>query len=187
MDIVEGSLESKLANIQSRTSKTIDELFSILEESGLEEQGELLDLLGDEVGMDPEDASTVVHAYRQRGGDAPRTIEGDLDRIYSGDREQLRAIHDAIMARVRDFGDFEVSPREAFLDLRRETRFATVGPGGTTHVEVGLNLDHADPPERLRREEQADRQIRYTVRISDPEEVDDELIEWMRHAFERAG
>lgn len=111
MGIVEKSLESQLANIEGRTGKTLDELLRILEESELEKHGELRDLLKSDLGMGHGDANTLVHVYRQRGEDAPTTLEGQLDRIYSGAREDLRPIHNEIMRRVEAFGEFEARPR----------------------------------------------------------------------------
>lgn len=78
MGIVEKALETQLANIQERTEKTLDELFGIMEETGLEKHGQLRDHLKEESGMGHGDTDTVVQVYRQRGGDAPRTVEGEL-------------------------------------------------------------------------------------------------------------
>lgn len=185
MGIVEKALETQLANIQERTEKSLDELFGILEDSGLAKHGQLRDHLKEELGMGHGDADTVVHVYRQRGDDAPRTVEGELARIYSG-KEALRPIHDAIMERLEDLGDFEVSAKKSYVSLRRRKQFAMVGPATRSQVEIGLDFDHADPPERLR-PEKAGRMCRYKVRISDVDEVDEELIGWMRQAWESAG
>lgn len=184
MGIVEKALETQLANIQERTEKTLDELFGILETSGLETHDQLRDHLQEESGMGHGDADTVVHVYRQRGDDAPRTVEGELARIYSGN-EHLRPIHDAIMERLEDFDDFEVSAKKSYVSLRRRKQFAMVGPATRSQVEIGLDFDHADPPERLR-PEKAGGMCRYKVRISDVDEVDEELIGWMRDAYESA-
>lgn len=185
MGIVEKALETQLANIQERTGKPLDELFRILADSDLEKHGQLRDLLKEELGMGHGDANTVVHVYRQRGDDAPKTVEGELSRIYSG-KEDLRPIHDAIMEHVDAFGDFEVSAKKSYVSLRRKKQFAMVGPATRSQVEIGLTFDHADPPERLRPEKPG-RMCRYKVRISDVDEVDDELIGWMRDAYEEAG
>ena len=185
MGIVEKSLESQLANIQARAGKSLDELFGLLEGSGLEKHGQLRDFLKEEVGLGHGDANTLVHTFRQRGADAPKTLEGELDRIYSGDRATLRRIHDAIMDRVEELGDFEASAKKAYVSLRRSKQFATVGPATKTQVEIGLVGD-LDAGGRLQ-EEKPGRMCRYKVRISDPDEVDEELLGWIRTSFESAG
>lgn len=72
------------------------------------------------------------------------------------------------------------------MSLRKKRQFATVGPATRTQVEIGLNAEDLEAGDRLQQEKPG-RMCRYKVRISDPEEVDDELIGWMRHAFEGAG
>lgn len=185
MSRVETSLEARLAGIQERSGTSLDEAFRILEESSLEEHDALQSLLEDETGMDHRDADILVHVFRQRGEDAPRTLEGELDRIYSGERRELRSIHDVILEKLEQLGDFDVSAKQTYVSLRREKRFATVGPVRETHVEVGLDVEGLAAGDRLRRDGLGG--SRYSVRISDPEEVDDELLEWMRRAFESAG
>ena len=185
MGIVEKSLESQLANIQERAGRTLDELFSILQQSAAESPQELRDVLIDELDMERGDAETVVFAHKERGSDAPKTVRGELARIYSGEREELKRVHDRLMEKLNDLGDFEVTPRDGYVALRRNREFATVGPAGVTELEITMEFDHADPPERLQRAEAADRS-RYSVRISDADEVDDELITWMRQAYEEA-
>ena len=185
MGIVEKSLETQLASLQERADKSLDELFAILEETGLEKHGELRDHLEETLGMSHEDADTLVHVYRQRGADAPRTVEGELARVYAG-REDLRRIHDRIMERLEDLGDFEVSAKQSYMSLRRREQFATLGPADGAEVEVGLDFDHTDPPERLHAGEPGGT-CRWTVRISDLGEVDDELVGWIRQAYEEAG
>ena len=185
MGIVEKSLETQLANLQERAGKSLDELFAVLEETGLEKHGELRDHLKETLGMGHGDADTLVHVYRQRGDDAPRTVEGELARIYSG-KEKLREIHDRIMERLEDLGDFEISAKKSYMSLRRRKQFAKVGPATRSEVEVGLDFEHTDPPERLEAEKPGS-MCRWRIRISDPDEVDDELIGWIRQAYEEAG
>lgn len=185
MSSVETSLEARLARIQERSDTSLDEAFRILEGSDLEEHDGLRDLLEERTGMGRDDAETLVHVFRQRGEDAQRTLEGEPDRIYSGKRRALRRIHDVILERLDRLGEFDVSAKQAYVSLRREKRFATVGPVRETYVEVGLDAEGLEPGGRLRRDGLGG--SRHSVRISDPEEVDDELLEWVRSAFESAG
>ncbi len=186
MGIMEKSLEARLASVQSRTGKSLDELFEILDASGLEDSTELRSRLQKEAAMEQKDADTVVHVYLEQGEGAPTTLEGQLDRIYSGARAELRPIHDAIMKELETFGDFEVSAKAAYVSLMRNGQFATVGPVADAAVEVGLRSPDLEATDRLR-EESPDGTPRYAVRISEPGEVDEELLRWMRTAFENAG
>jgi hypothetical protein len=187
MDKVDQALQAQVANLQERAGKSLDELFAILRDSGLEKHGQMRDLLKSELGMGHGDANTVAHLFRQQAeeadGDAP--ID-DVERIYSGPKEALRPIHDAIMKHVNSFGDFDVAPKKTYLSLRRAKQFAMVGPATKTQVEVGLNLADVTGTERLVAQKPGG-MVGYKVRLSSPAEVDAELKGWLRKAWEGAG
>jgi len=60
--------------------------------------------------------------------------------LYTGPKAALRPIHDALMARINAFGEFETSPKKSYVSLRRKKQFAMLGPATSTRVELGLNI-----------------------------------------------
>jgi hypothetical protein len=90
------------------------------------------------------------------------------------------------MAAVRTFGDFEEAPKKTYLSLRRKKQFAMVGPATNTRVEVGLNMKGVPATERLV-EEPPGRMCQYKVRLTSADEVDADLIGWLRQAYDQAG
>lgn len=185
---------TQLANLQARTGRTLADLFRILRESGTEKHGELRDLLKTSLGMGHGDANLVVHYYRQGAdpgalsGDAPAAAvpapEGDpLDAIYAGPKAALRPIHEKLMEAIGAWGDFEVAPKKAYVSLRRKKQFATLGPATKTRFEVGLNMKGVDGTERLLALPPGG-MCQYKVNLTDPAEVDAELLAWIRRAYE---
>jgi len=57
--------------------------------------------------------------------------------IYAGPKAALRPIHDALMAGLKPFGEFEIAPKKGYVSLRRKKQFAMIGPGTNTPVEEG--------------------------------------------------
>jgi hypothetical protein len=90
------------------------------------------------------------------------------------------------MAAIESFGPFEVAPKKAYVSLRRKKQFAMIGPGTRSRVEVGLNAKGLEPGPRLVNMP-AGGMCQYKVFVSDAMEVDDELIDWIRQAFDSAG
>jgi len=190
MNSVEKAQETQLRNIQVRSGKTLEELGKILDDSGLSKHSELRDLLIRETGLGYGDASTFVHFWKKTGGKWVFENTGGLDKvldgIYTGPKAALRPIHDRVMAEISKFGEFEVAPKKGYVSLRRRRQFAMVGPATKASVEIGINLKQpldsprpkVLPPGSM---------CNYTLRISDPAEVDGELVEWLRAAFEQAG
>lgn len=214
MNIVDKALETQIRNLQERCGKSLEELFAFLRGSGLEKHGELRDLLKRELGMGHGDANTLVHLFRQQtdgggtqatpgagaaaergtgkaaasnAGTTAATPAGfELDTIYAGKKESLRPIHEAFMERLASFGDFEIAPKKAYVSLRRKKQFAMIGPATNTRVEIGLNMKGIEATDRLVANPPGG-MCQYTVRITEVSEVNEELMGWVRFAYESAG
>jgi hypothetical protein len=89
------------------------------------------------------------------------------------------------MAAIHKFGPYEISPKKAYLSLRRKKQFATVGPATKGRVEVGLNLKGLPGTERLVAQP-AGSICQYKVLVADAKEVDRELVGWIRRAYDSA-
>jgi hypothetical protein len=186
MSSVDKAVQTQLANIQSKTGKSLEELYALIEKTGLEKHGQIRGMLKNDLGMGHGDANAVVHFYLRRGEEEPSSADDALDGIYDGAKAGLRPIHEAIMAEVDAFGDFEIAPKKAYVSLRRKKQFAMVGPATKTQVEVGLNMKGVPATDRLV-EQKPGGMCQYKVRLSDRSEVDAELVGWSRTAFDAAG
>ena len=119
--------------------------------------------------------------------DTATTSSNDpLYEIYSGPKAALRPIHDALMAKITGFGEFEIHPKKGYVALRRKKQFAMIGPATSSRVEVGINMKGATGTDRLV-EQAAGGMCQYKVNVTDANEVDDELFGWIKTAFDAAG
>jgi len=98
----------------------------------------------------------------------------------------LRPIHDRVMVDIDSLGDFEIAPKKAYLSLRRKKQFAMVGPATKTHVKIGLNAKQLEAGGRLIAQKPGG-MCQYKVRLAVPDEVDDDLVGWIRAAYDEAG
>jgi hypothetical protein len=90
------------------------------------------------------------------------------------------------MAAIQAFGPFETAPKKTYLSLRRKKQFAMVGPATNTRIEVGLNMKDVPATARLLLLPPGG-MCQYKVKVATVEEVDPELIAWIRHAYDTAG
>jgi len=188
---IDKAVQTQLENIQKRTGKTLKQLYAILKKSKLNKHGEMRDYLKKELGMGHGDANTLVTIYRRTEGDEPSaatatSTDDALDQIYTGAKADLRPIHDRLMKAISKFGEFEIAPKKTYLSLRRKKQFAMIGPATKTRVDVGLNMKGVRATERLL-EEPPGRMCQYKVKVTDPKEVDKELIAWIKQAYASAG
>ena len=186
MSSVDKALQTQLANIQTKTGKTLEQLAALIKASGLTKHGEIRDMLKRDLGLGHGDANTLVHvALKSDGASAAEGKPADdvLGEIYAGPKAALRPVHEAIMAAIRPFGEFEIAPKKGYVSLRRKKQFAMVGPATNTRVEVGLNM--AGVPGSGRLEQLPPKGMcSHRVRLGDVKEVDAELIAWIRKAFD---
>lgn len=191
MNIVDKAFQTQLTNIQAKTGKSLDELKEIVRTSGLTKHGEIRDMLKRDVGLGHGDANTLTHyclESRREVADTPaeESLDDIVAQIYAGPKAALLPIHEKIMAAITTVvGPYETSPKKTYLSLRRKKQFAMVGPATNTRIEVGLNMKDVASTDRLVAEKPGG-MCQYKVKVTDASEVDDELIGWIKQAYDGA-
>jgi hypothetical protein len=191
MSSLDKAVETQLNNIQAKTGKSLAELTALVQASGLDKHGEIREMLQRELGLGYGDANTLVHYTMQSDGERAAAAKGAsvddvVAEIYTGGKAGLRPIHDRLMAEITPFGPFEMVPKKGYVSLRRKKQFAMIGPGTKTRVDVGINAKGLAPAERLL-VMPAGSMCNYTVRVTDAQEVDAELMAWLKQAYDSAG
>jgi hypothetical protein len=189
MSTLDQAVKTQIVNIQTKTGKSLAQLTALVKKSGLTRHSEIRDMLKRELGLGHGDANALAHATMQSDGTraaAGLSAAEVLDGIYAGPKAALRPIHDALMAAITTFGEFEVLPKKGYVSLRRKKQFAMLGPGANTRVDVGINMKGVPATERLIALP-AGGMCQYNVRVTTVKEVDKELIAWIKQAYEAAG
>jgi hypothetical protein len=185
MTSVDQAYETQLKNIQSKTGKTLEQLYALIKKSGLTKHGEIRDMLKRDLGLGHGDANTLALFYLKPAAE-PAAPDDVIAAIYSGPKAELRPIHDRLMATIIKFGAFEIAPKKNYISLRRKKQFAMIGPATQTRVEVGINLKGLTPTARLI-ELPAGGMCQYKVNVTTAAEVDKELVAWIKQAYDSAG
>ena len=186
MDIAKARA-TQLANIERRSGKSLAELVALVQSYGLTKHGEVIALLKSTLGLGHGDANAIA-LYAKSAGTAPAAVspEAAVDELYTGPRAALRPIHDALMAKLRGFGEFEVAPKKGYLSLRRAKQFACITPATKTRLDVGIILKGVTGTDRL--VAQPDRAMfPFKVGLTSAGDVDRELLGWLRKAYDAAG
>jgi hypothetical protein len=187
MSSVDKAVETQLRNLQQRSGRTLAQLHEAIRASGLAKHGEIVAMLKRDFALGHGDANLVAHTYRSAASPQPAAAEpptAAVDAIYEG-KPTLRPIHDALMQAIGRFGEFEAAPKKGYVSLRRSKQFAMIGPATKTQVEVGLNMKGAEPTGRLVALPPGG-MCQYKVRLAEADEVDAELIGWLRRAYDSA-
>lgn len=189
MATVEQALETQLSNIEKKTGKDRAALMAQIQASGKTKHGEIVAWLKSDLGLGHGDANTLTH-YTLRGGtfDVPQNVAADdvLDAIYKDKKAHLRPIHEALMAGITGFGDFEIAPKQGYVSLRRKKQFAMLGPKTNDRFELGLNLKETLDDPRVKTLP-AGGMCSHVVPLTEAAQVEDSLIALVRRAYDAAG
>jgi hypothetical protein len=191
MSSVERAKATQIANIQKRTGKSIEELTELINNSGLTKHGEIRSMLMEKLGLGYGDANMLV-LYVQKTDvqlivqEKGLTTDEFLDQVYSGPKASLRPIHEKLISAINQFGEYEIAPKKGYVSLRRKRQFAMLGPVTNTRVELGINIKNLEADERLIGQP-AGGMCNYKIRLTSAAEIDDQVVEWVRKAYDLAG
>jgi len=184
----EEALITMVQNLKNTTGKSLEEWLAVTKTFGFEKHGQIVKQLKTEHSLTHGYANLIAHKTLQ--SDAASISENtDLtDSQYTGDKAGLRPIFDELKRRINQFGDdVEWAPKKAYVSLRRRKQFALIQPSTKTRVDVGINLKDTDPTERLEASGSFNAMCSHRVRVTDLEQVDDQLIDWLKQAYDLAG
>jgi Domain of unknown function (DUF4287)/Domain of unknown function (DUF5655) len=191
MSTLDKARETQIRNIETKTGKSLDELRAFIAASGLAKHGEIRDMLKSELGLGHGDANALVHYALNTDGQSAAaagglSIDDAVGEIYDGNKAHLRPIHDKFMAGIEGFGEFESVPKKGYLSLRRKKQFAMIGPATKDRVEVSLNMKGVDATPRLLALPPGG-MCQYKVKVTGADEIDAELLGWVKQAYDSAG
>jgi hypothetical protein len=188
MDIAKAKA-NQLANIENRTGKSLAELAKLVKSSGLTKHGEIIAMLKEQLGLGHGDANAIA-LHAKSVGLAPvaanASPDAAINALFTGPKAALRPIHDAIMAKLKEFGDFEVAPKKGYLSLRRTKQFASITPATKTRLDIGIILKGFKGSARFI-VQPAMAMFPLKVGLTTVGDVDTELLTVLKKAFDAAG
>lgn len=180
-------VDKMIANIEENYGKPFAHWIDLLRNSGLEKHGQMLKLLKEEHGFTHGFANLVAHKARESDSGSLSKKVDLVDVQYSKNKEALRPIYDKLIQQIKKFGkDVEVAPKNAYVSLRRNKQFALIQPSTKTRVDVGINLKGAKATERLELSGNFNAMVSHRVRINDLTQVDQQLLDWLKEAYDRS-
>jgi Domain of unknown function (DUF5655)/Domain of unknown function (DUF4287) len=174
-----------IAGLKDKTGKTLEQWLVILRDSTLTKHKELVSLLKEKHGLTHGFANMIALQALQTDGHTAGDSEALVEAQYAGAKTALRPIYEALLAAVCKFGnDVEVSPKKAYVSLRRNKQFAIIQPSTANRVDVGINLKGTAPQARLEASGSFNAMVSHRIRLAGPADVDAELLKWLKAAYD---
>lgn len=176
------ALQTMIDNMPVKTGKHLEEWIKIIEKESFNKHSEAVKFLKEEHGVTHGFANTIVALSK-----ADKTDESDLlANQYSG-KENLRPIYEKIIGAVKKFGsDVTITPKKTEVSLDRNKKFAVVKPATKSRIDLGLKLKDTPTTSRLENSGPFGTMCTHRVRLESVEDVDNELVEWLKEAYNKA-
>jgi len=184
MSTVEQGLRSQIQNIEAKYGRSIDDWVELIQASGRTRHGEIVAMLKTEYGLSHGAANRVALVAMDALAPKAETTDPEMA-LYAG-KSALLPIHSRLMGFVSGLGpDIEVAPKKGYLSLRRRKQFAMIRPAAR-HVDLGLILPGRPVDARFESAANFNALFTHRVRVRSVDEVDRELVGWLKAAYDAA-
>lgn len=184
---VEKATQTQIANIEKSTGKKLAAWIAVVNKSGFSKHGELVSFLKEKHGFTHGNANVIVHYAKQSHAGAAESGDDLIIEQYKG-KENLKPWFDKIMTEIKKFGnDVELSPKKAYVSLRRKKQFALIQPSTKDRLDVGVNIKGVTPSGIATASGSWNAMCTHRIKIEDKKSLGKELFNWLKQAYDQAG
>jgi len=127
----------------------------------------------------------VTHFSRIEAGMEKQALT--VDHHFQDKEPRVRAIYDRLIDVAKQFGSVREEPKKTSIHLANRTAFAGVATRTDSLVLTLKSANDISNPRIVKHEQASANRWHLDIRIQNPNQVDAELITWIRTAFELAG
>ncbi|MEP1034988.1 DUF5655 domain-containing protein [Ekhidna sp.] len=168
-----------------KTGHPLEHWIKLVEASKLEKHKEIMDFLKTEHGFTHGYANFVT--LKSRKADAgSHDNEVLLKNQYQG-KEILYPIYEKLLAEIAKFGvDIIQTPKKDSVSVIRKKQFALIKPATKIRIDLGIKLKGKPYTDRLGDSGPFGSMCTHRVQLTAVEDVDQELIMWLKEAYDAA-
>ena len=171
--------------LQEKTGKSLAEWVAIVQKENFGKHGEIIKFLKDTHGFTHGFANFVAHKARE-AATGPTSDKDLVLNQYKG-KEGLLLIYAKLLTEINKFGpDIEIAPKKTSVSLRTKKQFVLIQPSTKTRIDLGLKIKGKAPEGRLESSGPFGTMCTHRIQLTDISEVDNEVIEYMREAYEKS-
>jgi hypothetical protein len=110
-----------------------------------------------------------------------------VEQHFEGRSPVVRDIYDTIVAAAREFGPVEQDPKKTSIHLNRKSAFAGIQTRKDFLILTVKATSDIDSPRISKRENTSACRWHHEIKIFNLDEVDNEIIGWLRNGYELSG
>jgi hypothetical protein len=177
--------QTMLDNLVKNTGKSLTDWIGEVKKLKFEKHAQILKYLKEELALTHGFANLIALKTLATDSGSFENKDELINSQYKG-KEHFRPFYDQLIAAISKFGnDIEIAPKMANVSLRRKKQFALLHPVTKTRFEIGINLKGQAPSGKLLPSGNA--MCSHKINITSIDEIDNEVMDWVRKAYENAG
>jgi hypothetical protein len=183
-----------MAELKVKTGRTLEEWLKLIKKEGPPTEKERREWLKTKYDLGTNTAWWFAERSVGKGDEAGdgdhylKAAEKYVEEIFSGKKEHLRPIYDALLKLGLKIGkEAKACPCQTIVPLYRNHVFAQIKPTTQTRIDFGLSLGNLKTPKRLIDTGGYAKKDRITHRfeITSLKDIDDEVKRWLKVAYDR--
>jgi hypothetical protein len=180
------AFQSYLDNIKAKTGLGPADFRRLAKEKGLTKASEVVAWLKADYGLGYGHAGAIWQVIGH-ADDVKASPAAKIDKLFAGDKTRWRKGYDALESKVLKFGnDIEVSPNMTYINLVRGSKKFAIVQVAVERLDIGIKLKGVPPNDRFEAAGAWNAMVTHRVRISDSKQIDQEVVAWLKRAYEAA-
>ena len=166
----------------TKTGKSLEQWKVLLAKKSFSKHSDSVNFLKKEFGLTHGFANTIVHLSKTENKDSDDLLTNQ----YKG-KENLLPIYKALITLVKSFGkDVTIIPKKGSVSVIRKKQFTLIKPATKTRIDIGLKLKDKPTTKRLENSGPFGTMCTHRVQISEVQEINKELKNWLKEAYTKA-
>lgn len=182
----EEMLQTMLDNLKEKTGKLLNEWHLLLKDLAPAKHGEAMKILKGEHGVSHGYANLISQTFFKPELLSASSNDNNPDEALLNGKEAIAEIFigaKRLFEKVK--GDVEFAYKKTYISLRTpKKQFALLQPSTKTRVDVGLNLKGVEPSGMAEAAGSWNSMVTHRIKLSEIEQVNDELQEWVQKAYD---
>lgn len=166
-----------------KTGHPLSHWIEVVKRAGIKKHSEMIKFLKADHGFTHGYANFV--AMKARGADAASADPDDLiEAQYSKGKEALKPIYQLLVEKISAIGEeIEFVPKKSSVSVRTKKQFVLIQPSTKSRIDLGLKLRHKATEGRLEGSGPFGSMCTHRVQLFAIEDVDEELMGWIKEAY----
>lgn len=181
------SFQAYLDTIKEKTGKGPKEFVELAAKKGLTQHAEIVKWLQEDYGLGTGHARALVMVIKQANEGRP-SVEDALAKHFAGAKAVWQKPYDTLAKKLAKFGpDVKIGPNQSYINLQRGgKKFGIVQISAADRMDVGIKRKGVKPTGRFEASGAWNAMVTHRVKVTDPKQLDAELVDWLKQAYEAA-